>query len=130
MINRILENFKVYCPGTYKRMKSYTYDGRYSITTELDDGSRYIYNDLEHGTRKLPNNKDNMSEEEYRQEFGYRLRSIMNDKAMTQSMLSERTGIPQPQLSTYVNGKCTASSYTVRKIAQALNCSVDELLYL
>jgi transcriptional regulator with XRE-family HTH domain len=50
-------------------------------------------------------------------------------EGISQCELSERTGITQPSISDYMNGKKLPSFYTVDKIAKALGCSVDAFRY-
>jgi transcriptional regulator with XRE-family HTH domain len=51
-------------------------------------------------------------------------------KGVTQSDLSFATGIAQPTLSGYINGKHEPGLYAIDKIAKALGCSVDEFRYI
>ena len=130
MVDIILEHLEMYFPSISENMTSYEYDGGYGITILSDDGRKLYYDDLNNSIRYLPSNKDALTEDEYRIEFGYRLRNMMGIKGINQLELSNRTGISQPQLSNYMSGKNTPSNYIVRKIARALNCSIDELSYM
>ena len=47
---------------------------------------------------------------------------------MNRDLLSYKTGISTVTLSKYMNGKTTPSTYNIQKIAQALRCSVTELI--
>lgn len=130
MVDIILEHLEMYFPSISENMVSYEYDGGYGITILSDDGRKLYYDDLNNAIRYLPSNKDALTEDEYRIEFGYRLRNMMGIKGINQLELSNRTGISQPQLSNYMSGKNTPSNYIVRKIARALDCSIDELSYM
>ena len=50
-------------------------------------------------------------------------------KGISQTDLSDRTGIGQTLISRYISGKTTPSVYNVNKIARALNMTVDGLTY-
>ena len=130
MIDRILENLEKYYPSVARDMVGYREHGTYSVIVISDDGRETLYNDIHKTIRRLPVDKNNMTEEECRREFGYRLRDIMLDKGVSQMELSDRTGIPCPILSGYMNGKNSPSQYKVDKIARALNCSADDFRYL
>lgn len=52
-------------------------------------------------------------------------RVILN---MTQKDLSDKVGVTQAALSKYELGESTPSVKVLKKLAKALNCTVDELL--
>lgn len=95
----------------------------------LDNGEVYLYDEGTESVRRLPDNPDNLNEYEFMCEFGIRLRNVMRRKGIDQRYLSEKTGISQPQLSRYATGKNTPSIYVVNRLAKALGCNVDELVY-
>ena len=49
-------------------------------------------------------------------------------KGMTQDNLSKLTGIGQPLLSLYTQGKSLPSAQKVSAIAKAIGCSVNDLI--
>ncbi|PAD70631.1 transcriptional regulator [Bacillus sp. 7586-K] len=56
------------------------------------------------------------------------LKDLLDKRKMTQQHLSELTGIDKSQISGYVsNTRKSMSLKTAKKLAVALNCSVDEL---
>lgn len=64
----------------------------------------------------------------YAKEFGRRLKARMDEFNLTQMDLSKRTGVPQPDISMYINGKYIPSVTTVVKLARALNMTTDDLI--
>ena len=130
MKHTILENLRYFYPYVAEDAAKYHQVNMYEVIVDLIDGSSILYDDLEKSIRVLPNNSDDMSEEECRKEFGYRLRRIMYIKRVNQAELSARTGISQTMLSHYMNGKASPSFYNVDRICRALECSIDELRYL
>ena len=108
---------------------SYTPVNDYEMIVRLNDGDSILYDRENHTIRNLPRDASSMSEEQFRREFGYRLRRLMERRGLTQGELADRTGSSQVAISNYIRGKTTPSSYTVDKIAKALNCSIDELTY-
>lgn len=70
-----------------------------------------------------------ITEEQEKKEFAYKLRSLMNRKWITQKQLAEDIGTSQVMISRYVRGEVMPSVLIVRKIAKALNCSIDDFFY-
>lgn len=101
----------------------------WELIIEMKNGDTLIYDDATRQVRVLPDNKDDMSEEEWSIEFRIRLSNMMTRRCMTQERLSELTGITRPMLSRYLTGRSIPSFRTIDKIARALDCSVDEFRY-
>lgn len=57
-----------------------------------------------------------------------RLREILKDKGMTLKEFAELSGIRQPNLSNYMNGRISPTLDTLVRIADSLNVPVSELL--
>lgn len=131
MLDRLISNFELRFPSVTQDV--YKYD-RTKYANELivtfRDGSKVLYNDVENTVRYLPADSSNMSEKQFKKEFGYRVKRIMIEKGVTQDELSEKTGIAQETLSRYICGKIVPSFYKIDKIAKALDCSVDEFRYI
>ena len=130
MKERFFDNFKMHFPITAKLTESYRKTGLYDLTVKLSDGTSVLYDDMQHSIRRLPKDCLKMTETECRREFGMRLRNLMFLKSITQTDLSEKTGISQTTISGYLNGKGTPSFYNVDKIAKALKCSTDDFRYI
>ena len=130
MLDNILANVKLYYPMLLKNVKDYRTVGTSRVIITSEDGKETIFNDINKTFRRLPDDKNNMSELECRREFGFRLRDIMTEKSVSQMELSERTGIPCPVLSRYMRGKTSPTQYQVDRIARALDCSADDFRYL
>lgn len=131
MLDRLISNFELRFPRVAQDV--YKYDRTIyanELLATLRDGSKIIYNDYENTVRNLPADSSNMSEEQFKREFGYRVKRIMFEKGVTQYDLSEKTGIAQETLSRYICGKNVPSFYKIDKIAKALDCSVDEFRYI
>ncbi len=61
------------------------------------------------------------------QAFADRLKEVMQRKGMTQAQLAERAGVQQPAISMMLNRNCRPQQRTVRKLAEALGVSPQEL---
>jgi transcriptional regulator with XRE-family HTH domain len=60
--------------------------------------------------------------------FGVLLREARHAAGLSQSDLSERSGLPKPTLSRYENGHVLPSLLTLRKLADALDVGESTLL--
>lgn len=69
---------------------------------------------------------DEITEEQEKKEFAYRLRSFMGRREITQERLAKMTDLTQAMISRYVRGEAVPSAIILRKIAKALNCSMDD----
>ena len=126
----LLHNFKLHFPLDANHVVYYEPIGYGCLEIKLDTDEVLIYEDPYHSVRRLPCDSDEMTEDQFRMEFGRRLRRIMEHKGVTQLELYELTGIPQCHISGYINGKHTPSFYIINKIAKALKCPVDDLRYV
>lgn len=126
----ILRDLEFFCPHIMERMIDWYPIGRNEIYIKTDDGERYSYQFIGHSLKRLGpvrKTKVTMTEEEWRKMFSRRLYRRMRSTGMLQDRLSSLTGISPVSLSKYVNGKATPSTYNLRRIADALNCSMNEL---
>lgn len=102
------------------------------ITVRLKDGRKYAYDWMVKSLWLIYDPEDDveeLSEMEWRSMFSKNLLRKMRNVGMTQDELSYITGISQVTISKYINCKTTPGTYNVRKIANALKCSIGELIY-
>lgn len=64
----------------------------------------------------------------FRRTFAARVGNRMYELNMTQVDLAKKSGLSEPMISRYLSGSTAVNMYNVRKIANALNCSVDDLI--
>ena len=121
----LYENFKLYFPSIEKGCISQRQTVLFELEIHTDDGSIDIYNDMNHS---LGPKIDTSTDAGWRKEFARLLRKKMAMKGITQVHLSELTGISQPLLSLYVQGKSLPSAQKGSSLAKALNCSVNDLI--
>lgn len=74
-------------------------------------------------------NINEITEEQEKKEFAYRLRSLMRRSRITQDDLADMLDITRTTISNYIRGASIPSVITARKIAKALNCSLDDFFY-
>lgn len=70
-----------------------------------------------------------LSEEQEKKEFAYRLRSLMGRRGIGQDELADMIGTSQTMISHYVSGRSIPSAIILRKIAKVLRCSMDDFFY-
>jgi transcriptional regulator with XRE-family HTH domain len=61
--------------------------------------------------------------------FGPALKEVRTRQGMTQQQLAESAGINTAQVSHLETDRQEPSARMIRKLAEALNCSADELLW-
>lgn len=69
-----------------------------------------------------------MTEREWMKTFGDNLAYQLREADMTQDELAERTGLTQATISRYVNGAQFPGVRAIVNIANAFDCSTDELI--
>jgi DNA-binding Xre family transcriptional regulator len=126
----LFDNFAMYFPSLAENTITYEELNSVELVAKLNNGRALLYDDIDHSFRMLPANSVDMTEDECRAEFGWRLRKIMYRNGITQEELSKRTGIAQARISNYLRGKNSPTFYVVDRIAKALGCSVDEFRYI
>lgn len=99
----------------------------WDLLIEFKNGRKVVY-DRFTGYHKdiFYNDINEITEAQEKQEFAYRLRSLMGRNRITQEQLAEEIGTSQIMISRYVRGETLPNIITVRKIAKVLNCSIDD----
>src|SRR5262245_46442675 len=73
--------------------------------------------------------KRDESREQFAQAFGKHLKALRLAAGLTLRALGDRAGISTPQqLEAFESGKNIAGTYVTVRLAQALECSVDDLI--
>lgn len=121
----LYENFKLYFPSIEKVCISWEQTDLFELEIHNKDGSIDIYNDMNHSLGPKINTSTDAG---WRKEFARRLRKKIAMKGITQDNLSKLTGIGQPLLSLYTQGKSLPSAQKVSSLAKAIGCSVNDLI--
>ena len=105
----------------------------YEITAEMKDGSAYRYDGIARTFRRASSSDGLVerpkNEEEWRMAFARKLYRKMLICGFDQSELAWEAGVSEGMLSNAINGYSSPSIYKVLKIADALGCTVDDLIY-
>lgn len=126
-IAKYVQRFKLHYPLLANHVHEFCYDPDLDelIFIVNNDESLWCYEDVNNAVHCISNNCKNVSDDEYRKEFGRRLKKIMLKEQVTQDELTEKTGITQCMISKYINGISVPSFTNAVKIANALHYSVD-----
>ncbi len=98
----------------------------YDLLIEYDDGSKVIYDTLTSTTRGTRERYDLSDDYYIKRVFRFNLYKIMERKWMTQEELAKKVKTSQTMISHYMSGKCMPNAVMLKKLADALNCSVDD----
>lgn len=60
--------------------------------------------------------------------FGERMKLMLESKGMSQSVLARKSGITEVSISRYIKGDRVPNVKALKRIAEALECSVSDLL--
>lgn len=129
MLEYEMKIFRLYYPEYADKIVDYYDNEDCSITVILDDGRKVMYDTETHGTRYIASSRTELTDHQIANEFKKRLRNRMRYKHITQERLSELTGIPQCSISMYTSGSRLPNLQSSFKIARALDCSIDDLIY-
>lgn len=69
-----------------------------------------------------------MTEQDWRDEFGRNLASLLYEAGLTQKNLAEMSGITESDISRYIGGTQTPSATAIVNLAYVLRCDCDDLI--
>ena len=124
---KIFEDFKAECSGLVSKVDHWDAEGANSIRVYFKDRTVNIYNYILKGLMSVHQNDG--TEEDWRRDFRDKLVEKMADCDYTQEELAYATGISQTMIGRYLNKQSMPSGYVVAKLAKALHCSPDELIW-
>lgn len=104
-------------------------NGPFELILVMADGTRYSYYDYDNTIRKLPNGPE-LTEDEYREEFGIRLSDILYRRGITQNELAYMAKISYVTISNYIRGISTPSYSNANRIARVLRMPLDAFTYV
>ncbi len=129
MNDQLLRNFSVYYPQEAEHTIAYRYNYQiHELIFILDNNRVGYYDENDNTIHYVFKDRNNISNDEYKVELGRRLSKLIWYKT-TQVELSRNTGITQHMISHYVTGKSVPTLINIIKIANALDCPVDILMF-
>ena len=117
----IYDEFAAYFPLIHESVVSWKESGKLEITVYLNDGTSGRYDLYTHRYSHIPNRPDGMlTDEEWAEEFGRRLRREMRIARISQPELAERIGVSRATICSYVNGRSMPTGRNISAIANVL----------
>jgi DNA-binding Xre family transcriptional regulator len=106
---------------------SYEALNEHDLLITYRNGKKEIYDTYNNTSRRINRpNSNNMDDSQMRLNFRRRLQTIMNRKWVTQEELAQRINSSQQMISRYLTGQSIPSALTIKKIADALDCNVND----
>ena len=130
--NRCEEMFKEFAqrfPRMAEKAVECWLSGPTEITILFEDRSKSYY-DIRHDTARFGKGglTDASDESDWMNEFASRLRKKLSANGMSQRDLADQIGRSPVTISRYTLGRSIPDAFTMRQIAEALDCSVLELV--
>lgn len=130
--NEIFEQFTAYHPYLVNDVRDWRPRSDRGIRLIMEDGTMYDFDTITKGVRRVEDHgmyeMEEITEDRCRASIAYHLTELMGLKGYTQQTLSEYTGLGKGSIYNYINGRATPSATALRKLAQALDCSIADLL--
>lgn len=99
----------------------------WDLLIEFIDGKKILFDRFTGYYKNITfENIKELTDEQEKKEFAYRLRSLMGRNWVTQEQLSKKINVTQAMISRYVRGEAIPSAIVLRKIAKVLGCSMDD----
>ena len=111
-------------------IESYMYVSPYDVFIKFRDGRKYIYEQLENYLRPVYLKNNMITEEQFKKEFSYRLRTYMNRHYISQEEMAKQIGTSQTMLYRYCNGLVLPSIYKIQLIANVLKYPLESFFYI
>ena len=128
MANTIWDDFLDYFPSLSSEIVDYYRSGKYEITLVLNDGRKRYYNYLNKTLQTIGPRDVECDDETWKRDFAIVLKRKMKDRFMTQKILADRSGITTVSINGYINGRTMPTARNIQRLADALECSVSELI--
>ena len=106
---------------------SYEALNKHDLLITFRNGNKEIYDTFSNTSRRVNRiDQTQTDDSQMRLNFRRRLQTIMNRKWVTQEEVARRINSTQPMVSRYLTGQSIPSALTLKKIADALDCSVND----
>lgn len=98
---------------------------KHDLLIVFKNGTQFIFDTFANTSHRV-NTVDPTSDQDLRLGFKRKLQTIMARNWVSQDELAKRIGSTQPMISRYLTGQSIPSAITLKKMADALNCTTDE----
>lgn len=108
-----------------ENVESYKALNEHDLLVTYKNGTMEIFDTFLNTSRQVNKIQDN-NEEQLKLSFKRKLQTLMNRRWITQEELAKRINSSQQMVSRYLTGQSIPSAITLKKIADALNCNINE----
>lgn len=128
----VFDEFTKMCPWAADKVVRWYSSDNFEIVVELDDGGVIQYDQILKTFRcassleELEDLRTPTNEEEWKQEFSWRLYRKMISKGLSQDDLAFEADISPASITKYMNGTSVPSAYNLLKIAKAMHLSIED----
>lgn len=128
----VFNEFVKMCPWAVDKVVHWNSSDVGEIVVELDDGSVVQYDKViktwrfARNLQELKDLRTPTNEEEWKQEFSWRLYRKMVSKGLSQDDLAFEADISPASITKYMNGTSVPSAYNLLKIAKAMHLSIED----
>ncbi len=124
LYKHILNNYPDVNP---ERVQALTAINDHDLVILYKNGKREVFDTFENTRQYIEYHTDAMTEEDHRKQFPSLLRKWMRRRFMNQADLSKELGTSQQMISKYLTGAAIPGYGRLKKIADVLHCSVEDL---
>lgn len=111
-------------------IESYMYVSPYDIFIKFTNGSKFIYDQSNNYLRPIYFKDNNLTEEEFKREFSYRLTTYMERHYISQKSMAEKIGVGYVMMNRYCQGLVIPNLYRIQLIAQVLRYPLESFFYI
>ena len=115
--------------ATEEDLEQVTWVNEDEVYFKFKDGRRTLYDVSLRSYMGFYPEGHELTDDEWKRSFKNSLYKLMVHRRITQEELAERIGTSQTMISHYLTGRCVPGTVMLAKIARALGCSVEDLLY-
>lgn len=106
---------------------SYEALNKHDLLITFKNGKQEMYDTFNNTSRRVNHiDQTKIDDSQMRLNFRRRLQTIMNRKWVTQEELARRINSSQQMVSRYLTGQSIPNALTLKKIADALDCNVND----
>lgn len=98
----------------------------HDLLIKFVNGKEEVFDTFANTSRRINHIEELTSEKQLRLDFRRRLQTIMDRRWVNQDELANRIGSSQQMISRYLTGQSIPNAITLKKIADALECTTDE----
>lgn len=126
LYNYVMNNYPMLREENIKR---YIAVNSHDLLIEFNNGEKRLYDTLLNTWRYITYDEGELTDEQELYEFKTLLRKIMQRKFIDQTELARRVGVSQGMISNYMRGYSIPNALMLKKLARALDCSIDDFFY-